>query len=544
MAQVSRAAHASSVATKLADNASGDISAQDLREVVTDLEDSCVWFDELANQTDESIQDIVGAMLSGNTETRIVVTYQDADGTIDFVVDNDLSNYDNSSSAFLTAITGESIGDLSDVTLTSVAQGDVLYRNASGWVNLGPGTSGQFLQTQGAGANPQWATPAGSGDVSKVGTPVNNQIGVWTGDGTLEGDANFTWSGSVFEFTGGMLLNERGNHAATPSAGKAELWVKNDATQKLQFTDDAGTDKEVAFVTGGSDLSAYTGVLGLNSGAAVDVNTKALLEARLSDVSDLAEADGDVYTGTHDFGGADDLEIPNSATPTVDTDGQIAIDTTVTDFSHGIFKYYSGEEMAVVAMPIAELTSPTDGYVVAYNATNDEFELVANSGGGGLNDVVDDTTPQLGGDLDVNGNDIVSVSNGDINITPNGTGRVVISSPQSAHRVYEDTTAGASAHTLVLADQDSFIEMNNASAQTVTIPANATTAFPVGSTITIVMMGAGTTTILAASGVTLQGNGGSASAGSTTILTQYGMATLYKRATNTWVVSGDIAAVS
>ena len=38
--------------------------------------------------------------------------------------------------------------------------------------------------------------------------------------------------------------------------------------------------------------------------------------------------------------------------------------------------------------------------------------------------VVDDTTPQLGGDLDVNGSDIVSVSNADISIIPNGTGDV------------------------------------------------------------------------------------------------------------------------
>ena len=36
--------------------------------------------------------------------------------------------------------------------------------------------------------------------------------------------------------------------------------------------------------------------------------------------------------------------------------------------------------------------------------------------------LLSDETPQLGGDLDVNGNDIVSVSNGDINIIPNGTG--------------------------------------------------------------------------------------------------------------------------
>ena len=39
-------------------------------------------------------------------------------------------------------------------------------------------------------------------------------------------------------------------------------------------------------------------------------------------------------------------------------------------------------------------------------------------------DIVSDTTPQLGGDLDVNGNAFVSTSNGDINFTPNGTGKI------------------------------------------------------------------------------------------------------------------------
>ncbi len=39
-----------------------------------------------ADQTDEEIQDIVGAMLTGNTESGITVTYQDSDGTIDFAV--------------------------------------------------------------------------------------------------------------------------------------------------------------------------------------------------------------------------------------------------------------------------------------------------------------------------------------------------------------------------------------------------------------------------------------------------------------------------
>jgi len=45
-----------------------------------------------ADQTDEEIQDIVGAMVSSNTETGITVTYQDADGTLDFVVDHDAAS--------------------------------------------------------------------------------------------------------------------------------------------------------------------------------------------------------------------------------------------------------------------------------------------------------------------------------------------------------------------------------------------------------------------------------------------------------------------
>jgi hypothetical protein len=57
----------------------------------------------------ERIQDIAGAMVTGNTETLITVTYQDSDGTIDFVVDNDLANYSNANSAFITASSSASL---------------------------------------------------------------------------------------------------------------------------------------------------------------------------------------------------------------------------------------------------------------------------------------------------------------------------------------------------------------------------------------------------------------------------------------------------
>lgn len=61
-------------------------------------------------------------------------------------------------------------GDIEEVTLTqlldwigSAAQGDILYRGASSWTRLAAGTNGNFLQTQGTGANPQWASVGGGG---------------------------------------------------------------------------------------------------------------------------------------------------------------------------------------------------------------------------------------------------------------------------------------------------------------------------------------------------------------------------------------------
>jgi hypothetical protein len=84
--------------------------------------------------TEEEVEDIVGGMLTGNTETLITVTYQDGDGTIDFVVDNDLGNYSNTP-GWIADITGESLSDLSDVTITSIASGEIIKWNGSAWVN-------------------------------------------------------------------------------------------------------------------------------------------------------------------------------------------------------------------------------------------------------------------------------------------------------------------------------------------------------------------------------------------------------------------------
>jgi hypothetical protein len=68
----------------------------------------------------------------------------------------------------------------------------------------------------------------------------------------------------------------------------------------------------------------------------------------------------------------------------------------------------------------------TADYVLKTDGAGNLSWTAQTGGGGGLNNIVEDTTPQLGGPLDVNGNSITSVSNGDINITPNGAGSVVL----------------------------------------------------------------------------------------------------------------------
>ena len=89
-------------------------------------------------------------------------------------------------------------------------------------------------------------------------------------------------------------------------------------------------------------------------------------------------------------------------------------------------------------------------------------------------------------------------------------------------------------YTLVLSDAGKMLEMANSSARTFTIPPNSSVAFPVGTYINFCRTGTGAVSFLAGSGVTIRAPRG------TSIATQYGSATIYKRATNEWVVSGDL----
>lgn len=89
---------------------------------------------------------------------------------------------------------------------------------------------------------------------------------------------------------------------------------------------------------------------------------------------------------------------------------------------------------------------------------------------------------------------------------------------------------------LVAGDAGKWVQMNKATANTLTVPANATVAFAVGTQIVIEQIGAGLTSIAAAVGVTINSRGTVLDSGG-----QFATMALVKTATDTWSLSGDIA---
>ena len=100
---------------------------------------------------------------------------------------------------------------------------------------------------------------------------------------------------------------------------------------------------------------------------------------------------------------------------------------------------------------------------------------------------------------------------------------VVAANPQSA------------AYTLALTDAGAVVESISASAVTITVPLNASVAFPVGTVIEVLQYGAGQVTLAGAtSGVTLR------TASSLTTRAQYSSLSLRYRGSDEWIVGGDL----
>jgi hypothetical protein len=101
--------------------------------------------------------------------------------------------------------------------------------------------------------------------------------------------------------------------------------------------------------------------------------------------------------------------------------------------------------------------------------------------------------------------------------------------------INQAVSSGGSAYTLALSDKNNLVELANTGSATITVPTNASQAFPIGSTVTILRAGTGSVTISGASGVVLNYTP------SNVLRAVWSSAQLIKRNTDLWVLIGDLA---
>jgi hypothetical protein len=147
---------------------------------------------------------------------------------------------------FDTAVSdGNIMYDGDSITNATATANRVFYSDNSGVITeLALGADGTYLKSNGAAVAPSFATPAGSGDVSKVGTPVDNQIGVWTGSGTIEGDSSLTWDANS------LIIDKTGTEA---------LLVRKDADAGDILTVDT-TNSQVAIGKADANVASKWGL--------------------------------------------------------------------------------------------------------------------------------------------------------------------------------------------------------------------------------------------------------------------------------------------
>lgn len=131
--------------------------------------------DELDSELEERVEDIVGSIFVTSEGTGdLDWTYTDGSDALNAAVKSNAVTFAKMQDIATDRLIGRktaSSGDPEECTLSEVldfigsaAQGDILYRGASGWARLAAGTVRQYLKTGGSGANPSW------GDISmKVG---------------------------------------------------------------------------------------------------------------------------------------------------------------------------------------------------------------------------------------------------------------------------------------------------------------------------------------------------------------------------------------
>jgi len=343
---------------------------------------------DLSDSNFTNVGDIQLDSISGDADTNTSITFSGSDvitvatgGTTSFTVDasqNILMNAAQKVQFRDTALTIHSSADgqldiNADTELEITAP--TVDINASSEVNISNNLTVGGSTTLGA-------TSFGDANITNVGSIALDTI---TNDGT----------DITLDSGGDIILDAAGN----------EVFFKSSGTSILEFKHDSG---DAVFTVSTADKNfTVKGTDGSSAITALDIDMA---------LAGKATFNGDVVVGGDLTISGDDLVMgTNTSGHLLIADGTNFNPTAVGDLS----------EISTVANDDVFLAVDTSGGGLKKITRSTIVSGLAVSGSSIAN-VVEDTTPQLGGDLDVNGNGLVSTSNGNIAITPNGSGVVRI----------------------------------------------------------------------------------------------------------------------
>ena len=270
-----------------------------------------------------------------------------------------------------------------------------------------------------------------------VGTDTTDTLTNKTID--ANGTGNSITNLEVADFTGASIVTEieglasSDNDTSLPTTAAVKDYVDTQLTaEDLDVAGDTGTgaidlDSQSLTVAGTANeietaASGQTITIGLPNDVTIGNN--------LTVTGDLTVSGDDITMATNTSGhimvadGTNYNPVAVSGDVTIDSAGAVTIANDAVETAMVNANVLTGQTAETTIDSANDVVLVYDDSATALRKVT--VGNLVSGGGAGISDVVDDTTPQLGGDLDVNGNKITSAANGDIDIEPNGTGNVLL----------------------------------------------------------------------------------------------------------------------